>query len=65
LYIVNSFFYKLIEHTENLATHRVQQIIAVLPTALVAGLAELDPEVEPLKVSALYSQMGGIGYDYA
>lgn len=42
---------RLILSTENLASHRVQQILAILPTALVAGVSELEPTVEPLKAS--------------
>jgi hypothetical protein len=51
------------ECTENLAAHRMQQILAILPTALVAGVAELDPEIEPLKVSMRRWQADGANYE--
>ena len=37
--------------TENLSSHRAQQLMALLPRALMYGLTELGPDPEPLRVS--------------
>lgn len=36
--------------TENLASHRMQQLLGILPFALQYGAVEVEPEFEPLKV---------------
>ncbi len=36
---------------ENMASHRAQQLLAMLPMALRFGATEIEPEVERLKVS--------------
>jgi hypothetical protein len=37
--------------SESLTAHRAQTLLTILPVALQYGLAEADPENEPLKVS--------------
>jgi hypothetical protein len=36
--------------SENLASHRAEALLERLPIALAHGLAEIDPDKEPLKV---------------
>jgi hypothetical protein len=38
-------------HIETLASHRAQRLEAILPNAFEFGFAEIEPELEPLKVS--------------
>ena len=42
-------------HPETLAAHRAQRLMSMLPNALAFGLAEVDPEAEPLKVISIIS----------
>jgi len=36
-----------------MAAHRAQLLLSLLPNALSFGFSEVEPEVEPLKVSTL------------
>ena len=36
--------------SENMATHRANSLLAILPNALETGYSEIDPEPVPLKV---------------
>ncbi len=36
---------------ESLVAHRAQRLLAMMPNALMYGYTEIDPEIEPLKVS--------------
>jgi hypothetical protein len=40
-----------ISPSENLASHRAEALLERLPIALAHGLAEIEPDKEPLKVS--------------
>lgn len=40
----------LIVGAENMASHRAQLLLHLLPIALAYGATETDPEIEPLKV---------------
>jgi hypothetical protein len=44
--------------TENLAAHRAQILASILPTAMMYGAMEVDPERDPLKVVQLISIYG-------
>jgi hypothetical protein len=35
---------------ETMAEHRAKSLSALLPTALATGFAEIEPDIEPLKV---------------
>lgn len=35
-----------------MASHRAQLLLTLLPNALVYGLQEVEPDIEPLKVKA-------------
>jgi hypothetical protein len=36
-----------------MAAHRAQLLLSLLPNALAFGFSEVEPEFEPLKVSAI------------
>jgi hypothetical protein len=36
--------------TETMAAHRAQMLLNLLPNAMSTGYAEVEPELEPLKV---------------
>ena len=39
--------------SENMASHRAQLLLQLLPMALAYGASEIEPQVEPLKVRIL------------
>ena len=41
----------LISHEENIASHRAQRLLTLLPLALTFAATEIEPEFEPLRVS--------------
>lgn len=41
----------LISHEENIASHRAQRLLTLLPLALTFAATEIKPEFEPLRVS--------------
>jgi hypothetical protein len=41
----------IVHHAENIAAHRAQILTAILPVAVAFGVAEIEPDREPLRVS--------------
>jgi hypothetical protein len=52
----DSLSWMLMSFVENLAAHRAQVLMTILPTAVAYGVAELEPTREHLKVRSFLTE---------